>query len=189
MSLFKIKDLKTEYGPKQFSFQTAKAPTARLELLSTRNLKSMLEQLQPDQSIKYMTKGAWSMHELLEMLLQKTGPAKVWITTWTITENPLRTLLRLSQEGQIQSLTALLDHRIGKRAPKALQFAEGIVSKLKLVNIHAKTLVISNENWGVSVVSTANFSKNNRIEAGVISTCRADSDFDIKWIEEVYAND
>lgn len=187
--LFSSKSIKNGKREEKFQSKIGPVPTSRKELFTNKDLNEMLKNLEPNQSIKYVTKGAWSMHELLEKLLLKTGPADVWITTWTITENPLRTILRLARSGKIKTITALLDHRIGKRVPKALQFAEGIMSQLKLVNIHAKTLVIINEEWAVSVVSTANFSKNNRIECGVISTAREDAEFDKTWIQNIIDNE
>ena len=125
------------------------------------------------------------MHEMVRMILLKTGPAKVWMTTWTITEEPMRILLDLIKTGYISELSAVLDYRIEKRKPEAFQLASNIITRIKLTKCHAKVAVIRNEEWNVTIVGSANFSKNPRIEAGVIFTDKESADFHIQWIDDV----
>ncbi len=125
------------------------------------------------------------MHQLLLYILQKVGPSKVWMTTWTITEDPMRALLMMVQDGLITELNAIFDYRIEKRKPEAFQLASNLVTRIKLTKCHAKVLVVRAADWDVTVVSTANFSKNPRIEAGVIFTDKASADFHQRWIDDV----
>lgn len=125
------------------------------------------------------------MHQLLEYLLRKTGPCRVWMTTWTITEEPMRALLAMIKDGLILELNAVLDYRIERRKPEAFQLASSIITRIKLTKCHAKVLVLKNETWSVTILGSANFSKNPRIEAGVIFTDEDSADFHKKWIDDV----
>ncbi|WP_409627919.1 hypothetical protein [Belliella pelovolcani] len=152
---------------------------------SLTELAHTIGELDHDTTIQYCTGGRWSMHQLLQYALLKTGPAKVWMTTWTITEEPMRVVLELIKTGLITELSAVLDYRIERRKPEAFQLASNIITKIKLTKCHAKVLVIQNDAWNIAVVTTANFSKNPRIEAGVIFTDKASAEFHKKWIDDV----
>ena len=40
----------------------------------------------------FWSEGKWNMHDLLTFLLKVTGPAKVWLSTFSISEASVRTL-------------------------------------------------------------------------------------------------
>jgi hypothetical protein len=172
----------------KYQKQSAEVP-AGLQARKIGNKLDMLEtaigDLTHNQTLQYCTGGKWSMHDMIRFILSKTGPAKLWMTTWTITEEPLRVLLELIKTGQITELSAVFDYRIAKHKPEAFQFANNIITRIKLTKCHAKVAVIRNDNWNVTVIGSANFSNNPRIEVGVIFTDKDSADFNIKWIEEV----
>jgi hypothetical protein len=187
MSLFKTQDVKPElqsHATKQ-SLVTRGVASKRQIGKSLLVLAEMVEELGHNQTVQYCTGGRWSMHEMVRMILLKTGPAKVWMTTWTITEEPMRVLLDLIKTGYISELSAVLDYRIEKRKPEAFQLASNIITRIKLTKCHAKVAVIRNEEWNITIVGSANFSKNPRIEAGVIFTDKESADFHIQWIDDV----
>lgn len=188
MSLFKSKDLPSSTAsekklePKGFKH----FPTGAHRMgTSLKELEKCISELVPDQAQQFATAGRWSQHQLLEYLLRKTGPCRLWMTTWTITEEPMRALLMMLREGLILELNAVLDYRIEKRKPEAFQLASQLITRIKLTKCHAKLLVLKNENWNVTVLGSANFSKNPRIEAGVIFTDKASADFHSHWIDQV----
>jgi hypothetical protein len=187
MSLFKTKDIVPEVNPhltKQ-SLNSIPSTWARTRGKSLGELPIIIESLQPNQAIQYCTGGRWSMHDMVRFLLLKSGPAKVWMTTWTITEEPMRILLDLIKTGYISELSAVLDYRIEKRKPEAFQLASNIITRIKLTKCHAKVCVIKNDQWNITIVGSANFSKNPRIEAGVLFTDQESADFHIQWIDDV----
>ena len=164
-------------------FQHTDGAGMPVDLILRKDLKQLVKTLTPGHDIHYYTKGAWSMHEMLEYILQVTGPAHIWITTWSVTEEPLRNICRLIDAGQILSLTALFDHKIDQRKPASLQLALGLNARIQLVKCHAKMLVIKNDQWAVSVTGSANLTKNSRLEAGVISCSPEVANFHKTWIE------
>lgn len=187
MSLFRTQDIKPEIQAKETkqSLVTLGVASKRQIGKSLLVLAEMVDELDHNQSVQYCTGGRWSMHEMVRMILLKTGTAKVWMTTWTITEEPMRVLLDLIKTGYISELSAVLDYRIEKRKPEAFQLASNIITRIKLTKCHAKVAVIKNDDWSVTIVGSANFSKNPRIEAGVIFTDAASADFHIQWIDDV----
>lgn len=126
----------------------------------------------------------WSMHDVLIHILQQTGPANVWITSWTITEEPVRAILEEMAQGRILSLKALFSERVEAMNPAAHQLARFSL-QVKLTKIHAKCIVVLNEQWGVTVSGSANFTRNPRIEKYVICTHRDQAIEESTWIDAV----
>lgn len=140
------------------------------------------------QTIHYATMGEWSSHDLLYHMLGITGPAAVWVATWSITETPVRELVDRLRVGAITELNMLLDWRTRVRCPEALSLAKANAATLRLANCHAKVTVIRGGGWDVTVVGSANYTNNPRIEAGVVSTDAAAADFHQAWIAAEIAN-
>lgn len=177
--------------------KTRQVGLVKTKHLIGRNLQELrdeIPQLAPDTVTHYATGGRWSMHELILHVLQLIGPAKLYLTTWTITEDPMRALFQAIDSGMVTELYCVLDYRIEKRKAEAFQLAKVNASRIKLTKCHAKVTVLENDQWSVSIVSSANLSANPRIEAGVICTDQASADFHKDWImrlineDEVFKN-
>jgi hypothetical protein len=151
------------------------------------DLDALIGDLRPDEHIHIPSLGSWSMHDVLAFLLRRTGPADVWITSWTITEEPVRLLLEQLQTGSIRSLKALFSERVEAMNPAAHQLARFNL-QVKLTKIHAKSIVLLNDAWGITVGGSANFTRNPRIEKYIICTHRAIAEYERDWIEAVMAD-
>lgn len=118
-------------------------------------------------SIWYMTQGKWSTHELLLHLLKQTGPANLTIATYSMTEDPVRVLVEQKRMGFLKDVLIVADKRFRGQQPEAFQLAEQNFT-VKLKDIHAKVMVLRNEQWNIVVLGSAIFTRNKRNEAGVI---------------------
>lgn len=150
------------------------------------DLQQLIGTLSPNEHIHIPSMGNWSMHHMLQHILEQTGPADVWLTSWTITEEPVRMLLSWMDTGLIRTLKALLSERVEAMNPAAHQLARFNL-QVKLTKIHAKSIVVLNDEWGVTVGGSANFTRNPRIEKYIVSTHRAVAEFERTWIEQVMA--
>lgn len=139
--------------------------------------------------IHFTTGGRWSAHNLLHYLIGFTGPVNVWMSTYTISEDAVRLLSIMLDAGSILELHALIDKRFDGRNPRAMQFAKQRFNSLKLRDCHAKVTVLFNNEWAISMVGSANYSNNPRIERGTIFCSREVADFDKNWIEKEILNE
>jgi hypothetical protein len=178
MSLFNLADLATPPA----ALDAKMKPRARWQKMGPTNfalcttrkvLRETVGALEPGEMTVYFTGGKWSNHHLLQYLLEKTGPADVLLTTWTITEAPVRVMQQLLEAGTIRSLTMLTDDRIRSRCAQAWQLMQSLPATIHLSKCHAKVTAVINEHHGILVVSSQNFTNNPRIEAGTIIYDRA----------------
>jgi hypothetical protein len=148
-------------------------------------LKKHLSVLSQGDIVNFVTSGRWSMHDLLFHLLSFTGPANVGIATWSISELVVRQILNHQKNGQILSCRFLLDKKVKVRNPAPLQLIASNFTN-QLVEIHAKLLLIENNNWKITVIGSANMNQNRRIEAGVIFTQPEIFTFNSNWYNECF---
>lgn len=149
---------------------------------SGQTLRDVIGELSQDNCVVYASGGRWSAHELRAYLLQLTGPAKVYMTTWAMSEDSARMLLTAIDTGLITELNCIFDRRLPVRKPGIMQLTKRLCTRISLVDCHAKVTVIRNETWGVTVIGSANDTNNKRIEAGVIITHASVADFNIAWM-------
>jgi hypothetical protein len=189
MSLFSLNDLGKKKADKGSSsaINATGIPNFKIGKANAK-LQDVFGVIDQNQVIPYVSLGDWSTHDLLFFLLEQTGPARVWFTTWAISEYAIRQLYQFVEHGMILQLKGIFDYRNGVRKPAELQFLQQITTEIKPAKCHAKVTVIENDNWGISIVGSANFTRNPRIEAGVLFTCRNVAEFEKNWIERELAN-
>lgn len=129
-----------------------------------------IEPIQQNKTIPFASAGDFSMHELLEWLLQTTGPAAVHISSFSISEVAIRSFFRLMESNTILQLECLFDLSVKRHKLGLLHFANNIASSIAISKNHAKFILLKNENWQLVVMGTANFQVNDKNEVGIIST-------------------
>lgn len=181
MSLFSLDDIKSKATAKSGALVVS-SETGMAMLDSVDDVENAINALEKGKAIDFVSKGRWSMHEMLEFMLRKAGPSDVYFTTWTITEDPIRRLFMLKEEGLIKSLACILDYRIKDRKPAPFQLLQNIADQHVLTQCHAKVTIVIGEELAYTCLSSANFSKNPRIEAGIIGEGRMRAAFHRDWI-------
>lgn len=141
------------------------------DLLPDNNdLHTLLNLVAPERTLFWVTKGEWTMHQLLIGLLNITGAAHVVIATYAMCETSARMVAQLKNGNMITSLTTILDNRVDVRSAGSFQLMTAMSDRLVLDEVHAKVTVIYNEDFKIAVLGSANYTENNRYEAGVITT-------------------
>lgn len=110
----------------------------------------------------------FQLYHLLEFILEQTGSANLVLTTFSVSEEFVRKLVQMKNLGLISRLVIIADHRTAVKALRLTLFTNNVSEELSLGNNHAKVLLIENELWKVSVVTSQNQTRGNRIECGMI---------------------
>ena len=130
----------------------------------------------------------WSMHQLLEFLLRKTGRAKVKLSSFSITEVAIRTFLNLKEEGLIERLDCLFDLTVKRHKAGLLFFTSNVADNIVVSKCHAKLILIETAEYAITVVGSPNFNINDKKEVVVVFFERWFFDFYSQvldtWMEE-----
>ena len=147
----------------------------------------LVDKIEPNMHVDFCTAGELSIFQLVQYALTVTGPADLYLSTWTIKEDPARSLIQLKEKGTIKNLYGIFDQRIKTLDAGHFHLIETGMTKFALTKNHAKVVVIEGKELSLCIVSSANFSNNPRIEAGFISTINSTVKFHKQWMKQVLA--
>lgn len=180
MSLFSLSDMQTAE-----SIKPVKGIDSGTEIVngaSIKFLKRILGRIEQNKHYHLWTGGQWNMHDLLVFMLTVTGPAKVYFTTWSISEDSVRVLLKLLETKLITELTCVLDYKAKEQKTNAFLLAKSNF-QVALTPIHAKVTVLVNAEWRITITGSANWTRNPRAERQLICTVPEVADADVSIIE------
>jgi hypothetical protein len=135
----------------------------------------------------FYSNGGFNLIQLMLYVLKQTGPADIFLSTYSIAEDSVTTLRRYVDQGKIRSIRFLIDNRVRSISPKP--FAHLIASfpdEYRCTALHAKVACISNDEWHVSIVGSQNATHNPKLERGIIHTSREIWDFDNKILNDEF---
>jgi hypothetical protein len=153
----------------------------------TLKLQDVVSLVDHGRTVHFVSAGDWSMHHLLEKLLELTGPANVHLSSYAFGEAAARRVADCVASGTIKELYCLVDSRIDVRSASSLAIVRNVATAYKLLDTHAKVTVITNDTWRLVVIGSANYTGNKRYEAGVITTDAGAVDFHLKWMQDELA--
>jgi hypothetical protein len=113
-----------------------------------------------------LTRGQFSLVDVLEALLAKTGPARLHLCTWTATAPHVARLIAALRDGRILAGRFLVDVSFTRRCPQeaaTIRDAFG-ADAIRVTRTHAKFAVIENEAWRLALRCSANLNANPRAE-------------------------
>lgn len=131
-------------------------------------IESVLALVKENCCVHWVSESDWSMHDLLAGLLTYSGPANVYISSYSFSELPARIIAELKSRNIIKELYCLIDSRIDTRNASALTLVSNCATKCKLTLTHAKITIIENDQYKLIVIGSANYTTNKRFETGVI---------------------
>lgn len=121
--------------------------------------------IQPGIDKHFYSRGAFNLVQLVLYLLAQTGPADVFISSYSIAEDSLATLKRQVEKGAIRSIRFLIDNRVRTISPKPFDYLAGAFpGQYRCCALHAKVALLWNEQWQLSVVGSQNATHNPKLE-------------------------
>lgn len=108
--------------------------------------------------------------------VKRLSPAKVILTTFSLSEASLCEFVDLLGSGQLSDLTIITDFTVRKNKLDVLLFAHEN-ARIFLTDVHAKVALVSNGKDDVVILSTSNLNAIKRYEASVVFYDRPSIDY------------
>jgi hypothetical protein len=140
-----------------------------------------------DSVIPFFPEGGWCLHQLLSHTLAFTGAAHVRISSFSLSENAIRSFINDSEAGLIKSLTLLFDISIPRRKMDLMLFAHSVFTEIRLTPNHSKVILIEGVRKAC-IISSQNLTPNPRLEAGVVFTTNYHYQFFSHLFDHYFAN-
>jgi hypothetical protein len=151
----------------------------------SKTLIKSIGQLQNDKTTHYYSYGNFNLVRLLIHLLKQTGPANVFMTSYSFSQTSIEQLLNHRQKGNILSFRVIVDNRVKTMSPIPFQMLSTAFD-YRCSSIHAKVALIWNDNWKISVVTSQNATDNPKLERGTIFTDIETFNFDKNALENEF---
>lgn len=136
-------------------------------------MADILQPLSEAPSQAYLS-NAVQVADLLEWILEQVGTAKVWQTSFSISEEFLRRLFFIEKSGRVSEFNLVLDHKATNKTLKLWSFMTQVIERTYLTDNHSKILLVeADSGQTVAVVTSQNLTRGNRHESAFISTDKA----------------
>lgn len=151
---------------------------ADLGVFNTKNAEKVLKGFSPNCRILGLTRGEFSMIDLIKAVLEKVGSSHVICTTWSAGIKDANQVKWMMDTNLIKSFKLITDHSYSSRQKKyALSLTELFGKEnIRTSEIHAKFTLIHNENYKVTIRTSMNLNAN--------ITCE---NFEIDEDEEIFS--
>lgn len=134
------------------------------------NIDDILRPLATTTSQAYLS-NAVQVADVLEWILEQVGSARVWQTSFSISEEFLRRLFFIEKGGKVTEFNLVLDHKATNKTLKLWAFIEQVIQRTYLADNHSKILLVeAAAGECVSVITSQNLTRGNRHESAFIST-------------------
>ena len=135
----------------------------------------------------FYSNGAFNLIQLTLYVLKQTGPANVFISTYSIAEDSITALRKQYDIGNIKDIRFLIDNRVRTISPKPFEhLVKAFPGCYRCTALHAKVVCISNKDWHISIVGSQNATHNPKLERGIIHTDPSVWMFDVKNLQHVF---
>ena len=134
-----------------------------------------------------LTKGQFSLFNIIQVVLEKTGPADVLISTWTAAGADTKQAKEFLQNGLIRKIRWIVDRSFMSRQPEYCRILLNEFGDcIRTIRTHAKFIVITNERWHFVIRTSMNLNSNPRIEDFEISEDREFADYFLRFADEIF---
>jgi hypothetical protein len=109
--------------------------------------------------------------DVLEWVLAQVGKSTVWQTSFSISEEFLRRLYFIEKSGRVNTIHLILDFKATQKTLKLWPFLTKVIEHTYLADNHSKVILIQSEaGEKVSIITSQNLTRGNRMESAVVST-------------------
>jgi len=156
--------------------------------MENEKVSQVIGEIKKNYFLCFVTAGEWSQHNLINHILDNIGNASIVIVSWSVSNPALDYMLNIIQRGKIDSIKMLLDWRVKIRCTNLKACLKLNNVEVRFSNCHAKMLMVKNDEYSITVFSSANLTNNPRLESGVLFENKDVYDFNIRWINEEFNN-
>ena len=148
-------------------------------------LTRAIGQLENGREHHFYSWGNFNLVRLNSYLIKQTGPAHVFMTSYSFSQKSIEQLQNKISKGEILSFRIILDNRVRVMSPKPFQMIASSFD-YRCISVHAKVALLWNDAWKISIVTSQNATDNPKLERGTIFTDEKVFNFDLKVLENEF---
>lgn len=130
----------------------------------------------------------WSLHHIVVHCIKLIGRCQLHFATYAIKQYQASLFCDMLNDNLISEITALCDYRLSVTDQNAHDLLLKNCKHFGLMRTHAKLVCLRNKHTALTIVSSANFTSNTKLDVAVITVNSAITDARIEWIKH-YINE
>lgn len=107
---------------------------------------------------------------LIGWILEQTGPADVYVSTFSTSDAFLRGFFNLKRKGLVLKSVLLADLKASKKTYRLYKEMQLSFDAVYLSQNHSKVVLVQNDKWTVTVISSQNQTYGDRAETTLVTT-------------------
>jgi hypothetical protein len=165
-------------------FSNFRFKAADLGIFNTKDVNKVLSGFTNGSRIMGLTRGDFSLIDLIHGVLKKTGRAKVTCVTWSAGIKDAHNVKWLVDSDLIERFTLVTDHSYATRQRKYAVSIEEAFGKenIRTSEIHAKFCLIENDDFKVCIRTSMNLNANRTCESFELDENKEIFDFYNKFV-------
>ena len=150
-------------------------------------IEDIVGKIEPGMRTFGFTAGQFSFSDLIEYILNQTGPATLYISTWAASNDGIKKVFDFLNSDMLADVKFMIDTGAKKyRDDQFGKLLDRFGDCVRTTRIHAKFAVIRNENWNIVIRTSANLNKNLRLENFEIDEDKEFADFFQKFFDAAF---
>jgi hypothetical protein len=151
---------------------------------------SIANQITPGCRIMGLTRGQFSLIDLVYSILKKIGSADVYIVTWSAGIKDVNNVKWMMDSSLIKKVRLITDHSYKTRQKKYAQSIEELfgVENILTSEIHAKFVLIENDQFKITIRTSMNLNANKTCESFELDEGQEIFDFYFAFISHLEQN-
>ena len=139
--------------------------------MRAKQIQQVLKPLQQSSSQVFLGQGLHTLG-LLGWILEQTGVAHIAVTTFSTSDAFLCGVINLRKRGLVDSSVLVADIKASSKTLKLSRLMTEAFDEVKLTLNHSKVMLVANNEWLVSVITSQNQTYGDRAECTFITTDR-----------------
>jgi len=130
------------------------------------NARAAVGTISPGCRVVGLTKGQFSLLDLIAAVLEQVGPAEVMVSTWTPGKAEMECVANLLDAHKITRFRLLVDRSFVTRHPEYVARIHSILGAeaIRQTRTHAKFALIAAGDYHITIRTSMNFNRNPRFE-------------------------
>lgn len=154
------------------------------------NAEDAIYSLEKGKRIIGLTRGDFSLIDLIHAIIKKIGKSKIICCTWSAGIKDSNQVKWMLNSGLIDSFTLVTDHSYVTRQKKYALAIEDLFGKenIRTSEIHAKFVLIQNDEWNIAIRTSMNLNANKTCETFEIDDDPEIYNFYANFVKETFKN-
>ena len=136
------------------------------------------------------TKGQFSVIDIIEAVLEITGPAHLTVSTWTAATTDVTSVIKFVQAHMCTTSRWLVDYTFQQRSPELAKRIRDVfgADAIRVGKNHAKFFMLQNDRWDIICPTSMNLNFNPRFENFMLRNDPDMCQFHQSIFDEIWTN-